>query len=244
MDIVGAVVSVELIQMRRKGSEGTKVARGTPPRGTAQPRLRADAARNREQVLAAARQAFRELGTAAPLDDIARRAGVNIATLYRRFPDRDALIRQVLVDGYSLVLEAARAACDKAASEPSTAIEDFLLSQVEQREALVLPLIGGPVTDDAEVLELQRETAVVLERLLAATRAAEAVRPDVTAVDLITASALVCRPLPHLPPSTATALATRHIRVFLDGLRPSASRPLPSAPEHEEIVAHLRPDTA
>ncbi len=219
------------------------MARGTPPRGTAQPRLRADAARNREQVLAAARQAFRELGTAAPLDDIARRAGVNIATLYRRFPDRDALIRQVLVDGYTLVLEAARAACDKAASAPSTAVEDFLLSLVDQREALVLPLIGGPVTDDAEVLELQREVAAALERLLAVTRAAGAVRADMTAVDLITASALVCRPLPYLPPASVAALATRHVRIFLDGLRPSASRPLPSAPEHEEIVAHLRSGT-
>jgi AcrR family transcriptional regulator len=220
------------------------VGRGTAPARTAQPRLRADAARNREQVLAAARQAFREYGTAAPLDDIARRAGVNIATLYRRFPDRDALIRQVLVDGYTLVLEAARTASDAAASAPSAAIEDFLLSLVDKRDALVLPLIGGPVTDDAEVLELQREVAAALERVLAAARAAQAVRPDVTAVDLITASALVCRPLPRLPHEQATALATRHVRVFLDGLRPSASHSLPPAPGHEEIVAHLRPGPA
>jgi AcrR family transcriptional regulator len=220
------------------------VTSGTPPTGTAQPRLRADAARNREQVLAAARQAFRELGTAAPLDDIARRAGVNIATLYRRFPDRDTLIRQVLVDGYTLVLDAARAASNDAVTAPSAAIEDFLLSLVEQRDVLVLPLIGGPVVDDTEVLELQREIAATLERLLAVGRAVGAVRPDVTAVDLITASALVCRPMPRLPQAQAVALATRHVRVFLDGLRSSASCPLPPAPEHEEIIANLRPGPA
>ncbi|QRX97486.1 TetR/AcrR family transcriptional regulator [Streptomyces noursei] len=50
--------------------------------------LRADAERNRARVLSAARQVFLESGTAAPLDEIARRAGVHIATLYRRFPDR------------------------------------------------------------------------------------------------------------------------------------------------------------
>ena len=50
--------------------------------------LRADARRNRRQVLAAAAQVFVEQGADAPLDDIARRAGVGIATLYRRFPDR------------------------------------------------------------------------------------------------------------------------------------------------------------
>jgi AcrR family transcriptional regulator len=58
-------------------------------------RLRADARRNREHVLAAARDVFVEQGAEAPLDEIARRAGVGIATLYRRFPDRNALIRLV-----------------------------------------------------------------------------------------------------------------------------------------------------
>lgn len=89
------------------------------PSGPPTPRLRADAARNRAQILAAARAAFRESGTAVPLDEIARRAGVNIATLYRRFPDRDALITQVVVDGFSLVLDTARAAAGNSADGPA-----------------------------------------------------------------------------------------------------------------------------
>ena len=52
------------------------------------PGLRADARRNHEQLLAAAREVFVERGPGAPLDEVARRAGVGIATLYRRFPDR------------------------------------------------------------------------------------------------------------------------------------------------------------
>jgi AcrR family transcriptional regulator len=59
-------------------------------------RLRADAHRNREQIFAAAREAFPEQDVHAPLEEIACRAGVGIATLYRRFPDRRALVRQVV----------------------------------------------------------------------------------------------------------------------------------------------------
>ncbi|EST18471.1 TetR/AcrR family transcriptional regulator [Streptomyces roseochromogenus] len=209
----------------------------SPDGGT--PRLRADAARNRAQVLAAARSAFRELGTAAPLDEIARRAGVNIATLYRRFPDRDALIRQVVLDGFTLVVQTAHDALETAPQDPLAAIEKMLLRLVDERDMLVLPLIGGPVIDDTQALELQRRTAATLEDILAVARAQDAVRPDVTAVDLITTGALACRPLPHLPAEQATTLATRHVRIFLDGLRPDGARPLPPPPTREDLTAHL-----
>src|SRR5882672_7902292 len=72
--------------------------------------LRADARRNRDQVLAAARDVFVELGADAPLDEVARRAGVGIATLYRRFPDRAALQRAVALDVLRRAGEAARRA--------------------------------------------------------------------------------------------------------------------------------------
>ncbi|MEU1532412.1 TetR/AcrR family transcriptional regulator [Streptomyces fagopyri] len=205
------------------------------------PRLRADAERNRAQILGAARGAFRELGTAAPLDEIARRAGVNIATLYRRFPDRDALIRQVVVDGFTLVLRTVRRALEAAPRDSLAAIGEFLLTLVDEREMLVLPLIGGPVTDDPEAAALQREIVTALEDLLATARAQGVVRPDATAVDLIATGALSCRPLPHLPVEQASALATRHVRIFLDGLRPDGARPLPPPLTNEDLTVHLHP---
>jgi len=58
---------------------------------------RADARRNYEKLLVGARDAFDELGASAPLDEIAKRAGVGIATLYRNFPTRDALFEAVYV---------------------------------------------------------------------------------------------------------------------------------------------------
>jgi len=57
--------------------------------------MRADARRNREQLLRAAAETFAEQGVEASLDEIARRAGVGIGTLYRHFPSRDALIADV-----------------------------------------------------------------------------------------------------------------------------------------------------
>ncbi|MFC7262806.1 TetR/AcrR family transcriptional regulator [Streptomyces lutosisoli] len=206
----------------------------------ASPPLRADAARNRAQVLAAAREAFRESGTAAPLDEVARRAGVNIATLYRRFPDRQALIRQVVVDAFTLVLDAARAAADASRADAPSALENFMMTLVHQRDMLVLPLIGGPPISDDEVMELQRGINTALEELLDVARADGTIRADVTGLDLITSAAMVCRPLPYLPVEEATALATRHVRVFLDGLRPAVSRELPPGPTFEDFAAHLR----
>src|SRR5271165_109692 len=79
-------------------SEGTS-RRTSKGKGTdAAKRLRADASRNREHILKAARDIFVYDGPQAPLEEIARQAGVGIGTLYRRFPDRHALQRAVALD--------------------------------------------------------------------------------------------------------------------------------------------------
>src|SRR5215472_12328655 len=75
--------------------------------GSAPRRLRADAARNRAAIVAAAREVFAEQGLEAPLEEIAMRAGVGIATLYRRFPGREQLIAAALVDKVTEYAEAA-----------------------------------------------------------------------------------------------------------------------------------------
>ncbi|MFG3013960.1 TetR/AcrR family transcriptional regulator [Streptomyces cinerochromogenes] len=206
---------------------------------TPEPPLRADAQRNRERILAAARELFRERGTAVALDDIARRAGVGAGTLYRRFPDRDALIRQVMVDGFDICLSAVRAAHQEL-EDPAGALERLFRRVVEQRERLVLPLIGGPVVHDPRVQELQHAIRDGVEEILAAGRAAGVVRSDVTSEDLITAAAMACRPMPHLPAEVSAALAVRHVAVYLHGLRPEGAAPLPAvAPSPEAIGRHV-----
>ena len=90
--------------MTVRGQIGTDEQSG-PPRA-ARP-LRADAARNRSAILAAARAVFAERGLEAPLEDIALRAGVGIATLYRRFPDREQLVAAALEEKVGQYAQAA-----------------------------------------------------------------------------------------------------------------------------------------
>lgn len=78
----------------------------------ATPRLRADARRNRDRIIAAARTVFTERGTEVPMEEIARAAGVGTGTLYRRFPDRDSLISAVGQDVFQRVLEEAGRSAD------------------------------------------------------------------------------------------------------------------------------------
>src|SRR5215468_9862116 len=81
-----------------------------PQRAASQRALRADAARNREAIVAAARDVFAAHGLEAPLEEIALRAGVGIATLYRRFPTRAELVAAALVDKVTQYAEAAEQA--------------------------------------------------------------------------------------------------------------------------------------
>tara|TARA_R110002020_G_scaffold111774_6_gene257716 strand:+ start:14 stop:586 length:573 start_codon:yes stop_codon:yes gene_type:complete len=73
---------------------------------------RADARRNFDALLTAARATFTEQGTSAALEEIARRAGVGIGTLYRNFPTREALIEAVYIDGIDELVRAADAVAD------------------------------------------------------------------------------------------------------------------------------------
>lgn len=196
---------------------------------TTEPPLRADARRNREKILAAARELFREQGTAVPLEDVARLAGVGIGTLYRRFPDREALVRQVVVDGFEICLAAVEAARDEL-DDPVAALGRLFGRVVEQREHLVLPLIGGPLVPDGRIRELQRAIRAGLGEILEAGRNAKVLRADVTPEDLIAVAAMACRPMPHLPAGAGAALAARQLAVYLHGLRPEGALPLPGAP--------------
>ena len=89
---------------------------------------RADARRNYDALLAAAREAFTQHGAGASLEDIARRAGVGVGTLYRNFPTREALIEAVYVDE---VVELQHVAHDTEGLEPWEALRSWLDRYVE-----------------------------------------------------------------------------------------------------------------
>jgi AcrR family transcriptional regulator len=151
--------------------------------------MRADARRNRERVLAAAREAFAQAGPAVGLDDIARRAGVGAGTVHRHFPSKQALFTAVVTDRLIELTERAQAL--RNVGDAGAAFFDVLHRIVEAaRENLAISAalagggeIGLPVRQAGSVLTAR------LAALLARAQAAGAVRGDLTAAEL---PALIC----------------------------------------------------
>ena len=180
--------------------------------------MRADARRNRQRLLAAALQAFTEHGADdASLDEIARRAGVGIGTLYRHFPTRQALLEAVYRDQVEELC--ARADCP--AATPTAALENWLrelMAFAATKRTLTSSLMAGPEGKNSEVATscsaLVRQAAAGL--LAGAQRAGE-IRPDVDATDLLRLSHALA--VAAELPSAHTDQPERLLKVVVDGLR-------------------------
>ena len=186
--------------------------------------LRRDAAANRERVLAAALAAVKREGEKVPIATIATEAGVGVATLYRSFSTREALLAALAERSYRLILRLA----DEAAGSNLSAIENlrqFVDQVIQHRDELVLPFHGGPVTLDQTSVQLRTRISETLESILDRGRQAGIIRSDVTATDVIIAGALLAQPLPHA--SDWDEVARRQLGIFLDGLAPVAASALP-----------------
>jgi AcrR family transcriptional regulator len=168
---------------------------------------------------------FVEVGADAPLDEVARRAGVGIATLYRRFPDRESLQRAVALD----VLEQAGTAASLAEAEepdPVVALGRYMHAALDLRISAVMPALLGHISfEDAAMAQARdRATAPVL-RLIAAGQSSGALRADIAFGDIGTLLVRLSRPLPGpIPPELDRRLAHRHVELFLQALR------MPAAP--------------
>ena len=183
-------------------------------------RLRADARRNRDQLLHAAREVFVEQGAGAPLEEIARRAWVGIGTLYRRFPDPQALMRAVALD----VLDTMKRECTLAlAEEPDAfrALARYMHRAIDLRVGAVMPTLMGQLSlDDAELMRARDEAAVPVQTMVRLAQVDGTLRPDVDFGDIGLLVGRLCQPLPvPFPPAVAAGLAHRHLALLLDGLR-------------------------
>lgn len=184
-------------------------------------RLRADARRNREQLLAAARDVFVEHGADAPLDEVARRAGVGIATLDRRFPDRTSLQRAVALDVLARAAEVASRA-EVEASDAWSALARYMHGALDLRISAVMPALLGTISFEDEQFRRAREAAVgPVLRMLAAGQAAGQLRGDVTFGDVGMLLVRLSRPLPGgFPAELDLRLAHRHLDLVLAAFRP------------------------
>jgi len=182
--------------------------------------MRADARRNLEQLLSAARDLVADRGAGVALDEVAQRAGVGIATLYRRFPDRNALLRGVVLDA----LEQTRAVAEQAAEEYDDAFEAlaaYLRAALELRVSAVIPQVLDVLDLDEPELAAARETSArATEALVDAAHVSGALPKDVTFADVGMMLVRIARPLPGpMDDELKHELARRHLELFIRGLR-------------------------
>jgi AcrR family transcriptional regulator len=183
------------------------------------PELRADARRNRDELLDVARQVIAEEGVDASLRDIARRAGVGIGTLYRHFPTREDLLAAIIGEGVRRM--SARAADLAATKLPGEALESWL-SDVARRigpyrglPGTMLNAVTGEGAGNSRLCATCNDLMDAGRDLLARAQADNAVRPDVTWDDVFTAVAAIS----GIAHKSGNDAATRVLAVYLDGLR-------------------------
>src|SRR3954453_19031239 len=175
---------------------------------------RADARRNYDKVLAAAREAFAEGGESTALEEIARRAGVGIGTLYRHSPNRQALVEALYLDE---VEEVCRSASQLQGGDPWEAFNSWIerfVAYVGTKRVLAAELVNHLGQDASLFTECRGSLFAAGEPLLTRAQEAGVVRPDVTIADVIQMVVGIAK-----VPSGDAAQTDRMIRIALDGLR-------------------------
>jgi AcrR family transcriptional regulator len=147
--------------------------------------MRADARRNRDQLLAAARSAFTERGADASLEGIARRAGVGVGTLYRHFPTRQALLEEVYVGEVEALCNSATDFAEEPAWDALVHWFHRFVDYAITKHALVDEMLTT-VSKDAPVFRSCHDAIFATgEPLVARAKADGAMRPDIEFVDVI-----------------------------------------------------------
>jgi AcrR family transcriptional regulator len=182
--------------------------------------MRADARRNYERLVTTAREVFTEQGPDAPLDDIARRACVGAGTLYRHFPNREALIEAVYRGEIERLSDLAYELLKD--RPPEDALAEWIRAQVSWVSSIrgLLAALKGVLDKDSESYAYcktrLREAA---GGLLDAAKADGRIRPDVEAADLLR--------LGHglaVAADLAPEAADRMVGIMIDGLKTGNSQ--------------------
>ena len=188
----------------------------------------AEAARNHERLMCAAREVLAATPD-APMAQVANHAGVGVATLYRRYASREALVAETWLESVREVEAQARVALDRARMFPWGAFVGFMTASVASGMgalAAALAEAGSPAED---LVAAERSMCAAIGELLEAAQQAGAVRPDVGVEDV----RLLFEQLHAVRAADAAREATlrrRHLELVLQALRAPAAGPLPGPP--------------
>jgi AcrR family transcriptional regulator len=146
--------------------------------------------------------------------------------LYRRFPDRRALIREVVLDALQCTVEEAHQA---AGEEPDqfAALARYMHRAIDVRTEAVIPALLGQIPfDDEEIASARQAGLTAVQALVDAAHRVGVLRPDVTSGDVGMLTVRLSRPLPGgFPPEVDHRLSHRHLSLVIDGLRTTPQQP-------------------
>jgi AcrR family transcriptional regulator len=189
--------------------------------------LRVDAQRNHDRIIAAAHEAFAAEGYDVPIEEIARRAGVGPATIYRRFPTKERLLHAIFDAGLA-ELELSIAA----AAEIDDPLESILSGMRAVIEIQIANMVFLQVLDHAGIKpelkgELRRRVFEPLEQIFARAQASGQLRKDLAPTELPLLIHMVTATAKHDPSSADGASAERYLALLTDALRTPTPTPLP-----------------
>jgi AcrR family transcriptional regulator len=202
--------------------------------------LRADAERNRRLVLEAAAQAFAERGFDVGVAEIARRAGVGNATVFRRFPTKEALYRAIVEEKAAECVAAAQRAAE--VDDPWEALVQLATATAEMqaRDRGFFEATEDQWLHDSELIDAHRPILAAVDAIVSRAQEARVLRSDVTSLDimgLVKGAVAAMRPIGGVGEDAWR----RFLGLMLDGLRPQAATSLPAPPtspaEYERAIA-------
>lgn len=204
------------------------------PRGKGARPLRADARLNRDRILAAAAKLFAERGLSVPLEEIADRAGVGVATLYRRFPTRADLAAAAFERSISHYTEAVDRALANPRSWDGFRGLIFDLCELQATDAGMRDLLTTAFPTSSAIEESTNEAVEKVKVLIARAQDDGSLRPDVVVADLVVlllANAGVLKATGNAAPDAWR----RFTALMVDGFRARPDVPLPPAPHEQQL---------
>jgi len=181
--------------------------------------MRADARRNRESILAAARELFAESRAEVQIDDVARLAGVGVGTVYRHFPDKHALMGELVRERFALFNERQRRALAEGEEAPFDALADSMrdnAASVAGDAATRFAMMSGGEPVFEYVGEEKEEFLRLARRLVLRARRAGQLRPGFQATDIPMVMCGVCATIDKTGSGWDWR---RHLELVIDGMR-------------------------
>lgn len=203
---------------------GSTASAGGAPRGRQR-----EAEVNDTRLLRAAAEVFAEQGWDAPVSAIARRAGIGMGSLYRRYPSKEDLAQHMRIVRMQRLTELARVVL-AAAPDPWSALARFLRQALSAQgpSGTLLPLLGGLLPRNDAVTAAAEELRAVLHEMVSVAHDAGVLRSDFTAADI---PLLLDHLAPRIPAASerTTTLHLRYLELILAGLRSPAAASAPAA---------------